>query len=142
MRRTIHLLLLTAVALVVVATPAFAADTVVPRDDTVITVPLALATVVAGIVIPIVHGLAVRFGAPAAVKVLVGLLLSAVAGLINTAVVLDGVAVFSKTAIVAAALAWVTQVATYLNVFKPLGAPEKLAPNVGIGGGPAFVGGD
>jgi len=116
------------------ATKAHAAgELVAPRTDEVVTMNLALVTIIGGTILPVAHGLITKLGAASRVNVLVGLVLSGVSGVLGTATEMNGVAVFSRTTLVAAALTWVAQVATYYGVWKPSGFYAKLAPNVGIG---------
>lgn len=112
---------------------AAGADVEVATADNFVTVPMVVITVLSGLIIPIVHGLITKANANGPVAVIVGLLLSAVAGVIGTATQLDGVAVISWTTIGTAAMAWVAQVAAYRNIFKPLGNPQKVLPETGLG---------
>lgn len=90
-------------------------------------------TVLSGLVIPIVVGLLTKYNAPAIVKGAISLFLSAVAGLVAQNIIPDGGAVISQDALFYAAIAFVTQLAMYLGIYKPLDLNEKTAPKVGIG---------
>lgn len=121
-------------ALSLTAGPAAAAGEIVaPRQDTVITVSAMLVTLISGTVIPLVHGLVTKLSASGPVNVIVGMALSAIAGVLGTATVLDGVAIFSSTTLIQAFLAWLAQVAMYARIWKPIGVYDKLLPGQGLG---------
>lgn len=90
-------------------------------------------SVLSGPVIPIIVGILTKVNAPALVKGSISLFLSAVAGLLAQNIVADGGAVLSQAAIFYAAIAFVTQLAMYLGIYKPLDLNAKTAPKLGIG---------
>ncbi len=99
-----------------------------------ITLDLATWAFLGGTIVPILVGLLTKLDASSAVKGLVNLVLSAIAGLIATAVVSDGV--LTKEAVVAGFMALVASVGTYYGVLKPIGVTgsvQRATANVGIG---------
>lgn len=87
-------------------------------------VDLALLAVVAGTILPILVGIVTKEVASGAVKATILALLSAVTGLVNGAINADGV--FTKEAVIAAAVTWVTAVATYYGFLKPTEVSPKV----------------
>lgn len=99
-----------------------------------ITLDLATWAFLGGTIVPILVGLVTKLHASSAVKGLVNLVLSAIAGLVATAIATDGV--LTKTAVVAGFMALVASVGTYYGVLKPVGvtgAVQRSTANVGIG---------
>lgn len=99
-----------------------------------ITLDLATWAFLGGTIVPILVGLLTKLRAPSAVKGTVNLVLSAIAGLIATAQVTDGV--LTKEAIVAVFLSLIASTATYHGVLKPVGVTggvQKATAQVGIG---------
>lgn len=135
--RTFKLCIASAIVSVVVlfsAAPAFAqvSDQVIVHER-VVTVPMWVYTLVTGWFIPILVGLVTKINAPAGIKILISLAFNAINGVIGTAVVIGGAAVFSINTILMAGLSLLTALATYAGIWKPLAIQTKLAPNAGIG---------
>jgi len=102
--------------------------------DTVITLDLTTWAFLGGTIVPILVGLLTKLNAPPALRGLVNLILSAVAGLIAVAVTQDGV--LDKASIVAGFMALVASVGTYYGVLKPLGvtgAVQRATADFGLG---------
>lgn len=100
--------------------------------------------VVVGTVLPIITGVVTKELASGGIKATILALLSAVTGLVNGAVNADGV--FTQEALLAAAVTWVTAVATYYGFLKPTGVSGKVnakaLPAVGVGSVPKSEEGD
>lgn len=99
-----------------------------------LTLDLATWAFLGGTIVPILVGLVTKLHASSAVKGLVNLVLSAVAGLIATAIATDGV--LTKAAVVAGFMALIASVGTYYGVLKPAGitgAVQRATANKGIG---------
>lgn len=90
-------------------------------------------SVLSGVVIPIVVGVVTKLRASAFVKGAISLFLAAVAGLLAQNIIPEGGAVISQDALFFAAVAFATQLAMYLGIYKPLDLNAKTAPNAGIG---------
>jgi hypothetical protein len=95
-------------------------------DTDLFTLSPVLVIFVLGTVIPFLNGLITKVSTSSAVKAIVSLLLSAVAGLVTVAITPGGGAVFSEQALVAAGLAFATQLVTYLGFWKPLGVTSSV----------------
>lgn len=93
-----------------------------------------LVTFVVSVLLPIVVGFVTKANASTALKQIVSIAASIGTGLVVTATQVDGVAVISKQAAFYAFVAFATQTATYLGIYKPQNANAKIAPKVGIGG--------
>lgn len=137
LRRIGIFILLAALWLVCTATAAGAVDSasnaVAVNGEHVVTVPMWIWTLIVGTVIPLIVGLLTKLNAKPGVKIIINLVLAAISGVIGTAVVADGVAKFSTTAVVLAGLSLVQSIATYLGIWKPLESHSKLLPNAGLG---------
>src|SRR5688572_20598191 len=106
--------------------------------DTVITLDLTTWAFLGGTIVPILVGLLTKLNAPPALRGLVNLILSAVAGLVAVAVTQDGV--LDKASVVAGFMALVASVGTYYGVLKPMGvtgAVQRATANFGLGTGRA-----
>ena len=104
-------------------TPPVAVNSEVDTD--LFTLSPILVTLILSALIPLVNGLATKVTTSSTVKALISLFLSAVVGLVTVAVTPGGGAVFSEQALVAAALAFVIQAATYVGLYKPLGVTSS-----------------
>jgi hypothetical protein len=90
-------------------------------------------TVLIGVVLPILVGLITKTSAPAKVKVIANMLLSAAAALITGALNEEGYALISTEMLAQAVILFVVSTASYLGIYKPLEVPERLAPDKGFG---------
>jgi hypothetical protein len=89
--------------------------------------------VISALVIPILTGLLTKLEASAQTKALVTLVLSIVAGAVNTATQADGTALFSQALVQNTVLTLATSVATYLGVYKPVvNLNARTPPGVGL----------
>jgi len=79
-----------------------------------------IVTMILGTLIPLLNGIVTKVSTSAQVKVVLGLLLSAVAGIITVSITPGGGAVIGEQALVAAGLTFATTVVTYLGLWKPL----------------------
>jgi hypothetical protein len=93
-------------------------------------------TIVIGTFLPLVVGLVTKLRASSALKGSLLLILDGVNALIVHSTMDDGVAVFSKQTLILWFASIVQSQAMFHKIWKPLGAPEALAPQAGIGGGP------
>lgn len=106
--------------------------------ETIITLDLTTWAFLGGTIVPILVGLVTKLNAPSALRGLINLILSAVAGLIAVAITQDGV--LDKASIVAGFMALVASVGTYYGVLKPMGitgAVQRATANFGLGTGRA-----
>lgn len=91
-------------------------------------IDVAILSIVVGTIIPILVGIITTKLESSKTKGLLLLTLSAVSGLATTAIAGNGI--FTKESVIAAAVAYVTGVASYYGVYKPTGvsdyAQEKL----------------
>jgi hypothetical protein len=83
------------------------------------------------LVLPALTSLVTKLSASVTVKQLVAIFFSVVTGAVSVATLADGTAVLSKETAIAAVLAFVTQAASYLGIFKPQGV--AIAPTKGLG---------
>jgi hypothetical protein len=99
-----------------------------------------MVVLIASVLIPLVNGVVTKVTTSSAVKAVVTLFLSGVAGLVTVGLTPGGGAVISQQAVIAAAITFITSTATYLGLYKPLGVtssakadgtPGALA-NVGV----------
>lgn len=99
-----------------------------------ITLDLATWSFLAGTVVPILVALTTKLNASSAIKGAINLVLSAVAGLIATAIAGGGV--LTQQAVVAGFLALLASVASYYGGWKPVGVTGAVATataQVGLG---------
>lgn len=113
----------------------FAAEPDATAPGTVggITLSALAVTGLVSVLLPIVTGLLTKYRAPAIVKGLTSLAVSAVHGTIMGSLAVDGSAHIARAAIVLALVSFVIQAATYLGVYQPLDANARLLPDVGLG---------
>lgn len=100
----------------------------------IITLDLTTWAFLGGTVVPILVGLLTKLNAPSSLRGFVNLVLSAVAGLIATAIAQDGV--LTQAAVVAGFMALVASVGTYYGVLKPMGvtgAVQQATADFGLG---------
>lgn len=90
-------------------------------------------SIIVGTLLPIVVGLVTKSAARTEIKVAVQSFCAMVAGVIVSATMNDGTAIISWDTLFLAWLGWVNSMTSYLGVFKPFNANDKLAPTVGIG---------
>lgn len=104
-------------------------------SDTQVVLAPPIVMVILSIVIPLVVGIISKASLASGVKAVIMLVLNALNAFIVTAVVVDGSAVFTKTAFMNFVLGVVVSVATYFGVYKPVGLSSHgaLGPDVGIG---------
>lgn len=139
-RRTMAACAVVVTALVLVAAPVAAAgEAVVSRDGSVVTVPQMTWQLLTGVLAPIVVGLVTKAAASTPLKVVVNLVVAAVAGVIGTVTIIDGVAVLSTATVGNALTTLVVSIAMHYGLWKPLGVTGSeptmgvLAPQVGLG---------
>lgn len=104
------------------------------------TVNATLTMLLVGTLIPILVGLITKANAPAAVKSICMIVLSAIGAAFVVSTQADGTAVFSKETIVATLNTIVQAVATYYGVWKPSGVSGKVinaTARFGLGGSAA-----
>lgn len=91
-----------------------------------ITIDALVVTTLLGTILPILTGLITKMETSSGFKGTVLLFLSAAAGLLNSAITMDGTAVFSKETLFLAFLAWISSVATYQGILKPAKISTKV----------------
>lgn len=89
--------------------------------------------VIVGVLLPILVGLVTKAEAPAKVKIVVNMVLSAAGALVVNSVNDLGVAVISWEMFAAWLMQTVVAVASYVGVYKPLDFDAKAAPTRGVG---------
>lgn len=99
-----------------------------------ITLTPLVVTFLLGLALPVLNGFIFRFDAPAGVKQAVGVVTAGIAGVVNSAVTVDGAAVISTETFLLAAFQWLVAILSYHGLYKPHGLNESTAPTVGIGG--------
>jgi len=96
--------------------------------------PLAV-TFILSLVLPLVIGLVTKYSASAQVKQIVLLIATGAATLLNANLTDSGYAVLSWNTVALWGISLVATIATYLGIYKPHEVNQKLAPEVGFGGG-------
>lgn len=96
-----------------------------------------LVTSLIGTAIPALTSLLTKLSAHPLLKALIAAFLSAVTAFLVQAQLSDGSAVFSKRSVLLALIVFGVSQLSYLALYKPNNVNQKLAPNVGIGGGTA-----
>jgi hypothetical protein len=91
-------------------------------------------TIVTGLVLPVVVGTITKFAADPKVKVVVGIVVAALAALVQRAAVVDGGAVISTGLLADIAATYGVQLLAYLGLYKAVDANAWLAPKFGVGG--------
>jgi hypothetical protein len=89
--------------------------------------------VIVGFIIPLLVGLLTKSTASVQVKVTVNIVLSAIVALITNSLTDNGVAIISFQMLSNALLQVAISITTYLGIYKPLNASDKLLPGKGIG---------
>jgi hypothetical protein len=98
-----------------------------------ITLSALVTTMLVSYILPALVALVTKLQASTWLKQFVNALLSALTGLITTAVTLDGTAVFSQNTLVLALGSFLLSQASYVALYKPYDANSKVAPGVGVG---------
>lgn len=89
--------------------------------------------VISSFLIPLATGLITKLSASATIKQVVTLILSALTGVITTSTQVDGTAVISMTTVQYSLLSLGIAIVSYLGIYAPHDANQKLAPEVGLG---------
>lgn len=113
---------------VVLATLVFAQETLES-----ITLDATLVTFIVSLFIPLAVGLITKSTASTTIKQIVLIVLNAINALVTTAVVGDGSAIITKEAATLFVLSLGISIASYLGIYKPQDANEKLASTKGLG---------
>jgi hypothetical protein len=100
---------------------------------TLLTVDAFFTLAIVSFFIPSAVGLITKVSAPPIIKQAFAIVFSALASFIALSTQQDGTSVFSKEGVLAFLLALGIQLMTHFGVYKPLGIPQKLAPNSGVG---------
>lgn len=139
-------LLLMVLSFAALTTTALAAGPVAPvavqgTSHALVITPIAW-TVITGLIMPFVMALVTKYWASSALKGAVGIVLAAVAAIIERATLADGSAVFTSGLLLDVLLVYVPQLGTYIGFWQHVNINAKIAPNVGIGpaGPPVVVG--
>jgi hypothetical protein len=113
---------------------AYDANAPVMTQDQVITIPQGTWLILTGVLVPLVVKLLTKASANAKVKVIANLAISAIAALVATATVRDGVAVLSQHAVIDIGLTYIAAVASYAGFWKHFEWINKiLFPKAGLG---------
>lgn len=116
-----------------------AAEAVDANEGAVLTFDVTTWGLLQSLVVPLVVGLVLKATASSRLKVLAQLVINAAGALIGSAVILDGVATFSKPTLTLWAITTVGTIATHYGVWKPIGVTGAeptvpvLAPSKGLG---------
>lgn len=119
------LVVLGLVALAIFFTPALAGAQEVSGDDSLvdvvesITLNATLVLILVNFLLPIVNGIVLKANPRPIVAQIVSAGTAAISGFIVAAQQTDGSAVFTKQGILFAVISYLTQVATYVGVWKP-----------------------
>lgn len=90
-------------------------------------------TIITGLILPFVIGIITKYAASKQIKSVVGIVLAAVAAIVERATLTDGSAVFSSGLFLDVGLIYVPSLATYWGLWRSFDINKNLAPNVGIG---------
>lgn len=90
-------------------------------------------TIVTGLIMPFVVALVMKASASAVFKGVMGIVLAALAAIIERATLANGSAVFTAGLLLDVGLVYIPQLATYLGVWQHVGINQKVAPSVGLG---------
>jgi hypothetical protein len=111
---------------VMLPTLVFAASDVPPPQgletgaDALFSIDATIVAILLGVIIPILNGIVTKITTSAGVKAVLTLALATVAGLVTTATTDGGDAIFSSALVLNTALTFITSVATYAGLWKPL----------------------
>lgn len=97
----------------------------------ILTLSTGWLTLVSGLVIPLVTGLATKLEASTGTKSLVTIVLAALAAVLMSVVQNHGV--FTTTTLLDGVTTWGLALAAFYGIWSPVGTDSKLAPTVGIG---------
>lgn len=124
---------LVALFTLVLGSTAYAQDdtTEVVGDGDVLSVNAFTLSVIVGLIVPLVNGIALKPTVPSWVKGVVNLVLSYVGNVIALSMQEDGSAIFSREVIVTTAFAFAVALATYAGIFKPVGLTNNPANPTG-----------
>lgn len=134
-RRLIVALVLAVVALgatmPAVASAATSGVTVAGTGRLVIT-PVAW-TIITGLALPFVIAIITKASASATLKAVVGIVVAAVAAVVERAQLADGSAVITTGLLLDVGLIYVPQLLSYLGLWSHVGLNEKVVPKFGLG---------
>lgn len=89
-------------------------------SDALFSIDASIVAILLGVIIPILNGLVTKITTSAGVKAVLTLALSTVAGIVTTATTDGGDAIFSSALVLNTALTFITSVAAYAGLWKPL----------------------
>lgn len=87
-------------------------------------------TLLFGLIIPLVNGLVTKISTSSAVKAVLTLFLSAVAGVVNVSLTEGGGAIVSQSTLKSTGLTFIVAVVTYFGLFKPVGLTSSPVTHV------------
>lgn len=135
MLRTIKALMCAAFAmLIMLGTASVAGAQEVEGSDPLvdvvetITLDATLVLILVNFLLPVVNGIVLKANPKPIVAQILSALTSAVSGFVVAATQTDGTAIFTKQGLLFAAIAYLTQVATYLGVWKPHDVNSRTGP--------------
>lgn len=136
-RLTLCLLALLSVFLALPAAAHAAGDDITPivqegAEHVLVLSPL-IVKVITGLLLPFVIGLVTKLAASSATKAMIGIVVAAVAATVERAITVDGSAVFDRALLIDAATLYGVQLLSYLGLWGHLNLNAKLAPRFGIG---------
>lgn len=112
------------------------ADAVAPvaqaSNHAVVLTPMAW-TVITGLILPFVIALITKVSSSPAFKGFMGILVAAIAAIIERAVLADGSAVISTGLLLDVGLVYIPQLLTYLGLWQHVDLNGKMAPTKGLG---------
>lgn len=98
-----------------------------------LTLSAMVTTFVVSTVLPLIIAFVTKRHAPNWVKQVVSIAAAAVTAIITAGTQLDGTAVISKETVILAFTGLVTQITTYLGLYKPNSVSEFTLPGFGLG---------
>jgi len=90
-------------------------------------------TVITGLILPFVVGFVTKLSASSAFKAILGIVLAALAAIVERATQADGTAIISGGLLLDIILVYGPQLLSYLGLWSKLNLNAKLAPNFGVG---------
>jgi len=90
-------------------------------------------TIITGVIMPFVIGLITKASASPRFQAIVGIVLAAVAAVVERATIADGSAIISQGLLVDVLMVYAPQLLTYLGLWRNFALNQRLAPRFGLG---------
>lgn len=137
MKRWLSAAVLTLAVWIVAPTPAIFADAVAPlttagQSHTLVLTPVQW-TIITGLIMPFVLALITKASSSSVFKGVMGILVAALAAVIERATLADGSAVFTSGLLLDIGLVYGPQLMTYLGLWSKVDLNGKIAPKLGLG---------